>query len=129
MQHNVIVVMLFVTRFNFSRPFPFVVQIVALSKVKDVDLCSRHQGPGLCTCREELDRRRLSELEHQPGVLHGLLGQSTVQVLEWRLLHVQDCSCAAELRAASSVSPSELLLVTPFRSDASSRKRLHLPNF
>ena len=28
---------------------------------------------------------------------------------------------------SSSVSPSELLLVTPFRSDASSRKRLHLP--
>ena len=31
--------------------------------------------------------------------------------------------------SASSVSPSGLLLVTPFRSDASSRKRSHLPNF
>ena len=41
------------------RPFPFVVQFMALSKVKDVDLCSGHQRPGLCSCREELGLRRL----------------------------------------------------------------------
>ena len=41
------------------RPFPFVVQFMALSTVKDVDLCSGHQRPGLCSCREELGLRRL----------------------------------------------------------------------
>jgi len=53
---------LFVSRFNFSRPFPFTLQIMAESKVKDMGLAefgrkelslAEHEMPGLMACRKE----------------------------------------------------------------------------
>ena len=62
MQDYVIAVKLFVSRFNFSRPFPFTLQIMAESKVKDMGLAefgrkelslAEHEMPGLMACRKE----------------------------------------------------------------------------
>ena len=81
--------------------------------------------------------------ESQPDVVsfsHGLLelasGERLAAAVDKEIASYSSVPVVAVNRvgsapkfSASSVSPSGLLLVTPFRSDASSRKRSHLPNF
>ena len=62
MQHDVIAAKLGVSRSNFSPPFPFALQIMAESKVKDMEMTefgrkalflAEHEKPRFMACREE----------------------------------------------------------------------------